>query len=301
MNPQFRPPAIPLITIDPYTSCWSFADRLYDQWPRHWTGTEFALCGLARVDGKALRFMGGPEVLAESVRQISVEVQPTRTTYRFEAGPVQLEVVFISPLLLDDLELLSRPASYVWFRTHSLDSASHDVQVYLDMTSQWAVNVPHQKVVWKRAQAGELLVLSFRHEQQPILEKAGDDVRIDWGTALLAVPRAAEALVGDIDYCRAAFVQRGVLSGAHLLPMPRKSPYWGEAVLAVKLDLACDARREGEGVALIGYDDEYAVEYFGKPLRAWWRRHPEASPERMLNDAYADAAAVRDRCGAFEQ
>jgi len=54
----------------------SFADRLYDQWPKHWTGTEFALCGLARVDGKPLRFMGGPEVLADSVQQISVEVSP---------------------------------------------------------------------------------------------------------------------------------------------------------------------------------------------------------------------------------
>jgi len=70
--------------------------------------------------------------------------------------------MFISPLLLDDLELLSRPASYVWFRARSLDGAAHEVAVYLDMTSQWAVNVPHQKVVWKREQAGELLVLSFR-------------------------------------------------------------------------------------------------------------------------------------------
>ena len=136
MTAQIRPPAVPLVTIDPYTSCWSFADRLYDEWPRHWTGTEFALCGMVRVDGKPLRFMGGKEVLAESVRQISVEVQPTRTIYRFEAGAVELEVVFISPLLLDDLELLSRPASYVWFRTRSLDGAPHDVRIYLDMDEE---------------------------------------------------------------------------------------------------------------------------------------------------------------------
>lgn len=300
MSSRFRPPAVPLVTIDPYTSCWSFADRLYDDWPRHWTGTQFALFGVIRVDGQPLRFMGGAEVLSESVVQTSLDVQPTQTIYRFDAGPVELELGFMSPLLLDDLELLSRPAGYVWFRTRSRDGAPHDVTLYLDMTSQWAVNVPHQKVLWDRQQAGDLLVLSFRSEDQPVLQKSGDDLRIDWGTALLAVPRSGEAIVGDIDYCRDAFIQRGVLSDEHLLPMPRKSTYWGEPVLAVKLDLACAAGRDGEGLALIGHDDEYAVEYFGKLLRAWWRRHLDASPERMLNAAYAEFAAVHERCVAFD-
>src|SRR5688572_7971084 len=151
-----RPPAVPLVTIDPYTSCWSLADRLYDNWPRHWTGTEMALCGLVRVDGKPMRFMGGPEVLAEHVRQVSLEVTATRSIYRFEAGPVELEVEFLTPLLLDDLELMSRPASYVYFRSRSLDGAAHEAHVYLDMTSQWAVNVPHQKVLWQRKVDGRL-------------------------------------------------------------------------------------------------------------------------------------------------
>ena len=300
MNSPLRPPAVPLITIDPYTSCWSFADNLYDQWPRHWTGTELALCGMVRVDGKPMRFMGGPEVLADSVRQLSLEVRPTQTVYRFEAGPVELEVVFLSPLLLDDLELLSRPASYVHLRTRSLDGAAHRVDVYLDMSSQWAVNVPHQKVAWQQTETDALRVLGFRSVEQAVLQKAGDDLRIDWGTALLAVPRDAEALVGDIDYCRAAFVERGVLSDEHLLPMPRKSTYWGEAVLAVKLDLSCSVQREGQGVVLIGYDDEYSVEYFGEPLRAWWRRHADASPQSMLDAAYADRSAVRERCDAYD-
>ena len=297
---DFRPPAVPLVTIDPYTSCWSFADCLYNDWPRHWTGTQFALFGVVRVDGKPLRFMGGSEFLRDCVQQISLEVLPTRTIYRFEAGPVELEVVFMSPLLLDDFELLSRPASYVSFRTRSQDGARHDVTLYLDMTSQWAVNVPHQRVFWKREESGELLILGFRSEEQPVLQKSGDDLRIDWGTALLAVPRDAEAIVGDIDYCRDAFIQRGELSAEHLLPMPRKSTYWGEPVLAVKLELACDRARDGAGLALIGHDDEYAVEYFGEPLRAWWRRHADASPQRMLNDAYAEVASVRDRCTAFD-
>ena len=289
-----RPPAVPLVTIDPYTSCWSFGDRLYDDWPKHWTGTDFALCGLVRVDGKPMRFMGGPAVLGEAVHQASLEVRATTTLYKFEAGPIELEVEFQSPLLLDDLDLLSRPASYIRFRARSRDGKPHEVLVYLDMTSQWAVNVPHQKVVWDRKVSGGLRILSFRHELQPILEKAGDDVRIDWGTALLAVPKACEAIVGDIDYCRMAFVERGELSEEHRLPMPRKSTYWGETVLATRLDISGE-----EGLVLVGYDDEYSVEYFGKRLRAWWRRHEDASPESMLNAALADAGATRERCAKF--
>ena len=289
-----RPPAVPLVTIDPYTSCWSFADCLYDDWPRHWTGTELALCGLVRVDGVPLRFMGAAQVLGESVKQVALEVTATRTLYRFEAGPVELEVEFVSPLLMDDLELLSRPASYVYLRSRSRDGKPHDVRAYLDMTSQWAVNVPHQKVLWSREETGALAILGFRHELQPVLEKAGDDLRIDWGTALLAAPRGAQAIVGDIDYCRMAFIERGVASDEHLLPMPRKSTYWGEAVLAVVVDVSRD-----EACVLVGYDDEYSVEYFGERLRAWWRRG-DTSAAKMLDEAYADRRQVRDRCIAFD-
>lgn len=53
-----RAPANPLVTIDPYTSCWSTTDRLYDDVTRHWTGAEFPLIGVLSVDGVPYRFMG---------------------------------------------------------------------------------------------------------------------------------------------------------------------------------------------------------------------------------------------------
>lgn len=53
-----RAPATPLITVDPYTSCWSTTDRLYDDVTRHWTGAEFPLIGVLSVDGVPYRFMG---------------------------------------------------------------------------------------------------------------------------------------------------------------------------------------------------------------------------------------------------
>ena len=57
-----RAPAYPLVTIDPYTSAWSMTDNLYDGPVKHWTGKDFPLIGVLKVDGIPYRFMGTEEV-----------------------------------------------------------------------------------------------------------------------------------------------------------------------------------------------------------------------------------------------
>ncbi|MHC4406509.1 MAG: DUF5127 domain-containing protein, partial [Planctomycetota bacterium] len=145
-----RPPAVPLVTHDPYFSIWSFSDRLVDDWPVHWTGKTQALSSMVRVDGKAFRLIGPEPQEAPAAVQRSLRVLPTRTIYQFEAGGVLLTLTFTTPLLPADLNLVGRPVTYLTWTAEAANGRRHRVVVYYDNTAEPAVDVPEQKVTWSR-------------------------------------------------------------------------------------------------------------------------------------------------------
>ena len=294
-----RPPAVPLVTIDPHTSVWSCADRLTDDWPRHWTGTKMALYAVLRVDGVAYRIMGGGEFLARAAEQASLTVTATQTTYVFRCAAIELTLTFSTPLLPDDLDLLSRPVTYLSFSARSLDARQHDVAAYIDMTGEWAVNLPHDRVFWQVQEVGGLRIASFRAEHQRVLAQSGDHRRIEWGSSLLAIAEdSGDLLVGDIDQCRDGFARDGRLTAEGLRsPQPRKVDYNSDPVAAAMLPLACDGT---PARVLVGYDDEWSIEYMRQHLRPWWRRNGNIDAPTMLATAMRQADAVLARCVAFD-
>jgi hypothetical protein len=56
--PNFKPPAVPLLTVDPQFSVWSPSVNLTESFSTQWTGTIKALVGLIRIDNEAYRFFG---------------------------------------------------------------------------------------------------------------------------------------------------------------------------------------------------------------------------------------------------
>jgi hypothetical protein len=297
-----RAPAVPLVTIDPYTSIWSMADRLADDWPRHWTGTKMALYAVVRIDGIAYRLLGGAEWLANPGEQIACAIHATRTATLFRCGCVEVGLDFVTPLLVDDLDLMSRPVTYVTFSARSLDGRSRRIDCYFDMTGEIAVNLPHERVYWGHAAQDGVTAMSFRHEFQPVLEKAGDHLRIDWGTAWLGGRTGVVTMaVGDIDACRDAFAAgRSITGNEPGRPAPRKADYNQESILALSFQLVAGRGRPKSETILIGYDDEYAVEFFGQKLRAWWRRDGKLDGIGVMALAMKEKDQVLKRAARFD-
>jgi len=298
---SLRPPAVPLVTHDPYFSIWSMSDHLADDRTRHWTGAFNGMVGMLRIDGKPYRFMGQSySPLPPPMKQVALQVFPTRTLYQFEEAGVHLSLTFMSPLLPGDPEVMSRPVTYVTFDVQAIDGRSHQVSLYFDCTAELVVNTTDQKVIWSRPKVDDLGVLSFGSQEQEVLDKFGDNLRIDWGYVYLVVPTSA----GKSDVIAWNRVTRGAFSGNTSLPsvddlnMPRAVKDEMPA-LATTLDLGAVTQTPVSRHLVLAYDDIYSVEYFKRRLRPYWRRDNVAAAD-LLKLAIRDYAALKRRCEAFD-
>jgi hypothetical protein len=233
--------------------------------------------------------------------QVSREVLPTRTVYRFEAGGVGLTLTFLTPLLPDDLDVLSRPVTYLNWEVRAVDSARHQVALYLDCSARLAVDTPDQPVNWSRYRLDGLHVLRVGSQGQHILARAGDDMRVDWGYLYLAIPPqgTGEDVLGSDRAARRRFVASGKLSGADDLDVPRPALERGP-VLACTFDLGgVEAAPVGRHV-LLAYDDLFGIEYFHRRLRPYWRRGGRGAAD-LLRAADKDYVRLSEKCRQFDR
>ena len=276
---QQRPPAVPLIAHDPYFSIWSAADKLTDRDTTHWTGKRQPIAGLARIDGKAYRFMGADPRDIPAMDQVSLSVTPTHTVYQFRAGQVDLTLTFFTPAFPRDLDILSRPVTYLTLT--ATGEGTHDVSVLLDVDPVIAVNTPDEAVTWARSRTGNLNILSVGSRDQRVLNRPGDDLRIDWGYFRLAVPDADNAQLTESAEALPAFVKNGSLPPSDDLDMPRM-PRDGAAHLAVALPLGNVTQTPATRHVLLAYTEDYAIEYLGRKLRPYWQRNGQTIQDMLI-------------------
>ncbi len=446
---DLRAPAYPLVTVDPYTSVWSFTDHLYDDPTRHWTGKRTSLVGALRVDGQLYRFMGQEELplqvliptattekweaaytekepaqnwmvptfddrtwqrgksafgtpdmpflstswntqdiwirrtfdvtddlsarslfleyshddifelyingiqvvstgyiwrnnvlqeLSDEVKatlkpgknviaahchnrvgggyvdfglflkeenkicfdrpavQKSVQVLPTQTFYTFECGPVQLNLIFTAPLLMDNLDVMTRPVNYLSYQVESIDGEAHDVQIYIEATPEWAVDHSGQAVESTIGMNGKLIYAQTGTVEQPVLKKKGDNVRIDWGYFYLAAGKKSEnnLATGDYVQMKKQFAEQGTTVSAKETDLLSD-----KAVLAYSERLGM-VKEPANGYLLIGYDDLYAIQYFQENRMAYWKQDGKVDIMQALAKADAEYEDLMERCRDFD-
>ena len=430
---QLRPPAYPLVTIDPYTSAWSINDNLYEGTVKHWTLKDFPLLGVIRVDGEYLRFMGvvepafetlapistqqvwtakytttkpaenwmqpnfndkkwteGPaafgtigrrrdqtirtewagehiwvrrivelpqdisgknvylqysndddatfyingvlafsaaccnrdkmtQLPAEAVKlfrpgvnviaaygcdlrtnqrvsalldfgiylekentkqfnntavQTSVDVQATQTHYTFTCGKVDLKLTFTAPLLMNDLDLLSRPVNYVSYEITSNDGNQHDVELYFEADARWALNTLYQAATLETIERDGFVFGKTGSQEQNVLGRRGDDVRIDWGYFYMAAENdwkvASEGSGDDL-----------------------------KRTLSLSKELG--SVKNTSGKIMLGYDDIYSIQYFQENLRPYWNRSGNENIFSQFKKAHDEYSKIKASCDRFDK
>ena len=180
---SFRPPAVPLVSVSPHFSLWSRADRLCDTNTTHWGGAVQPLTVLLEADGATYRLCGLGA--APALPQTSLTVGATVTSYRFADGKgLSAEVEFVTPRLTDDLDVFSRPVTYLTVHVAGAKKAV----VKASITGAFATNDDRAKMAWAtNTVAGAQDISVGRAEQAPFSIR-GDRKRANWGRVHLVGP-----------------------------------------------------------------------------------------------------------------
>jgi hypothetical protein len=224
--------------------------------------------------------------------QRSVTINATQTIYEFTCGKVDLTLTFTSPLLINDLDMIAKPVSYISTKLRSNDGATHDVQLYFGASSDIATNTASQQVEAKKYSANGLSILKTGTVAQPMLQKKGDDLRIDWGYLYIAAPQNASVSqfisVGEGTSNSFAIPAKSVDNGKHL--------FLNTVVRMGKVGAATK-----EQLLMIGYDDLSPVQYFGTNLKPWWKQGATTTMEQLLSVSLKSYASTIAKCVAMNK
>lgn len=293
-----RPPATPLIAHDPYFSVWSMADTLTAEPTKHWTGHQQPLNSMVRIDGKSYRIMGGGRSDSAVLQQTGMELTFTHTRYHFAGAGVQVDLTFFTPAFLDDLDVLSRPVTYITWTAKSTDGAPHQVSAFLNANAEMATSYSGQPVTYTRQNTANLTVLSVGTQSQQILNRSGDDLKIDWGYFHIAVPNDEQPKTSLASQTAKSFATDGMLPANDDIDGP--APFTkGQTEMAIAIPFGAVSAQPVSKTAMVSYTDTYSMEVLNKRLRPWWQR--DGKPvNQMLEESLAEFPKLEAKGVAFD-
>lgn len=260
---RLRAPSYPLITIDPYFSVWSPADCPTDTDTTHWTGKPITLSVVANVDGNDYRLIGKCDAdTIPAANMIAVDCNAFSTIYTYSINGAKITLKFTSPIIPDDLYMLSRPISYLEVTKESFDSRRHNVSVKVEMSEEICMNLKgDSEVEIEKLELGKYSSIKMGSKDQKVLKRNGDDLRIEWGYFYLTGLGETYARVDS--------------EGMNFVGI--------------------SAEVKSSNIFTFAYDDIESIQYFGKNLKTYWNRNGEKITDEILK-AHGDYRYVIRKC-----
>lgn len=274
---KFRPAAVPLITVDPFFSIWSCNDALYASPTEHWSGRPCPIVAGVFVDNEFYSVSGfdiDGRLVQRRIYQRSVEITPTSSIYKFENEWVKLELTFTTPLLLNRLDILSRPVSYVAYKIEK--KCDKHMRFMFGISTRACVDNKNQRVEIKKTDFS----LSCGNACQTPLSKSGDNDMIDWGYLHICDRNARVGRIcenREIEILPTNATYNGYDDGAFLFAV----------------------RNEPKGVVVVAYDEIKPIEYFGNQLDECYTEHFKSFGE-MVKAAIREYTEIKKLCDEFD-
>ena len=248
--------------------------------------TDFGLYSKVKTDN------GGIQLAVQK----SIDVLATNTYYTFVCGPVELDLVFTAPMLIDDYDLLSAPVNYISYQVRSTDGRAHDAQLLLTASPLIAVNKAAQPTVTTQEEHRGVTYLKTGTIEQPILAKTGDGICIDWGYLYLPNINGDVAITHD-ELLRKTFTTTGRLPEGErrvAASKPEEMP-----TLAYRHDFG--RVTQASSYALIGYDEIEDIEYFYKRYKGYWAHEGAVSIFDMIQRMNREYSGIMKRCRQLDK
>lgn len=201
-----------------------------------------------------------------TAEQKSVDVLATNTYYTFACGPVELDVVFTAPMLIDDYDLLSSPINYISYQVRSTDGKKHDVSLNIKAARELVLNKPSQATRSELINVDGVQYAKNGTIDQPILAKKGDGICIDWGYLYIPAINGEVAVEDDLVYTHT----------------------FGN------IDTA-------SSYMMIGYDEVQDIEYMYKRYKGYWAHEGQVTIFDMFKRLQKDYDSIMKRCRDFDK
>jgi hypothetical protein len=297
-----RPPSVPLAVRSPYLSTWLPATVLTSTTTQFWHGDTRGFVGLVKIDGKLYSWAGQPLVSGAAVTaltQSSLQVTPTRSIFTFTGGGIQLTAEWLSPIEPGDLQRLSVPFSLLTVSVVATDGASHSVQVYADITGEWAATDESDLITWTTSLTSSNRYWSVQLQNQTPLTEDAD--MANWGTVVWGSPRST-SLTYQSGY---AVTVRNQFASAGSLTDVSDTSYRAvnnsQPVFALARNLGTVTATSQSVSFTVGHVRTPLVSYgtSATPLAAWWTTY-WSSWSGVADFFLGDAAAARTRAMALD-